>query len=87
MRQVGYPRTLFNGAYCLLVYCLVNFQPASWLADSARLVAACLQLLPVALVPLVVERQWLQASQSNFAVPNEPSLPALFQRPPPILSL
>src|SRR5260221_10561905 len=55
--------------------------------DAFKRVAACLEALPVALAPLVVERQWIEESNASFAVPNKPSLAPLFQRPPPIFSL
>lgn len=110
MGQVGYRRTLFDGACCFLVYCLVNFQPGFLVggfckllvslvlayllafvlihrSDTFKLLAACLQSLPSALVPLVVDREWIGQARTTFAAPNEPILSLLFQRPPPILSL
>jgi hypothetical protein len=66
---------------CLLAFVVVHS------ANICRLVIACLHALPVSFFPLAVDRRWAERSQTTIAVPNEPSLSPLFQRPPPILSL
>ena len=66
---------------CLLAFVAVHS------ANIRRLVIACLHSLPVSYFPLAVDRRWAERSQTPAAVPNEPSLSPLFQRPPPIFSL
>jgi hypothetical protein len=66
---------------CLLAFVVVHS------ANICRLVITCLHAFPVSFFPLRVDRLWVERSQMAIAVPNEPSLSSLFQRPPPILSL
>ena len=66
---------------CLLAFVVVQS------ANICRLLIACLHARPVCLLPLAADRRWTEPSQTKVAVPNEPSLSPLFQRPPPILSL
>lgn len=66
---------------CLLAFVVVHS------ANICKLLMACLHALPVCFFPLAVDRRWAERSQAAFAVPNEPSLSPLFQRPPPIPSL
>ena len=56
-------------------------------ANLWRVLAACLQALPVSLFALVVDRRCIKRLPAARAVPNEPNLSPLFQRPPPIFSL
>jgi hypothetical protein len=73
--------TAFLVLACLLAFVVVHS------ANICRMVIACLHALPVCFFPLAVDRRWAERSQTTIAVPNEPSLSPLFQRPPPILSL
>jgi hypothetical protein len=66
---------------CLLAFVVVR------LADISQLVAARFHVLPASLFPFVVEQRWVRRSEAMIAVPDEPSLSPLFQRPPPIFSL
>jgi hypothetical protein len=66
---------------CLLAFVVVHS------AKIWKLLIACLHALPVSFFPFAVDPRWAARWQTTIAVPNEPSLPALFQRPPPILSL
>jgi hypothetical protein len=66
---------------CLLAFVVVQS------ANICRLLIACLHARPVCLLPLAIDRRWAQRSQTTIAVPDEPSLSPLFQRPPPIFSL
>lgn len=65
---------------CLLTFIVVH--PAKiW-----SLLITSLHPLPVCFFPWAIDGRW-ERSQTTIAVPNEPSLSVLFQRPPPILSL
>ena len=66
---------------CLLAFVVVQS------ANVYRLLTACLHARRVSLLPLVVDRRWVERSQTTVAVPDEPSLSPLFQRPPPVFSL
>jgi hypothetical protein len=65
---------------CLLTFVVVHS------ANVCRLVISRLYAFPVSLFPLAVALRWSEASQPTIAVPKEPSLRALFQRPPPFLT-
>jgi len=65
---------------CLLAFIVVHS------AHIWRLLIASLHAIPVRFFPRPVDLRW-ERSQTPIAVPNEPSLAALFQRPPPIFSL
>ena len=62
---------------CLLAFIVVQS------ANICRLLTACLHARPVSLLPLAVDQRSVGRSQTTVAVPDEPSLPPLFQRPPP----
>ncbi len=66
---------------CLLAFVVIHSP------HICKLVADCLRPLAIPLFSFAVDRRWTDRSQTNFVVPNEPSLAALFQRPPPIFSL
>jgi hypothetical protein len=66
---------------CLLAFVVVHS------ANICKLVAACFQVLPVSLFPVVIEWQWAHRSQAMIAFSDGPSLSPLFQRPPPIFSV
>lgn len=66
---------------CLLAFVVVHTP------NICKLVAACFRLFPTPFCPLVVDRRWAGRPQTNIAVAYEPTLPPLFQRPPPIFSL
>jgi hypothetical protein len=66
---------------CLLAFVVVHSP------NIRKLVAACLRALPISLLPVVVDRRWLERPRTTITVPHEPSLSPLFQRPPPIFSL
>jgi hypothetical protein len=66
---------------CLLAFVVVHSP------DICKLVADCLRPLAIPLFSLVVDSLWADRPQPNIVVTNEPSLSALFQRPPPIFSL
>jgi hypothetical protein len=66
---------------CLLAFVIVHAP------NICKLVAAYLQALPIALFPLLVDRRRVAHSQTDTAVPNEPNLSPLFQRPPPVFLL
>jgi hypothetical protein len=55
--------------------------------NLCKLVATFFQSIPISLFPLVVARRWVERSQTNIVVLNEPNLSPRFQRPPPIFSL
>ena len=65
---------------CLLTFIVVHS------ANIWNLLIASLHALPVCFTPWAIDRRW-QRAPTTIAVPNEPSLSAVFQRPPPILSL
>jgi hypothetical protein len=65
---------------CLLAFVVVQS------ANICRLLIACLHARPVSLVPLAVDQRSVGRSQTTVAVPDEPSLSPLFQRPPPVFS-
>lgn len=65
---------------CLLTFIVVHS------ANIWRLLIASLHAIPVCFAPWAIDRRW-QRAPTTIAVTNEPSLSALFQRPPPILSL
>lgn len=65
---------------CLLAFVVVHS------ANICRFIIACLHTFPVSFFPLRVDRRWTERLQTAIAVPNEPSLSPLFQRPPPILA-
>jgi hypothetical protein len=65
---------------CLLTFIVVHS------ANIWSLLIASLHALPVCVFPWAIDSRW-ERSQTTIAVPNEPSLSVLFQRPPPILSL
>ncbi len=77
---------LFKLVASLVLACLLAFVVIHS-ANIWRLLIACLHSLPVCFLPLAVDRRWAEQSQTTIAVPNEPSLSPLFQRPPPIHSL
>jgi len=66
---------------CLLAFVVVHS------AKIWKLLLASLQALPVSFFPFAADPRWAERWQTTIAVPNEPSLPAMFQRPPPVLSL
>jgi hypothetical protein len=66
---------------CLLAFVVVHS------AKIWKMLIASLHALPVFFFPCEVHARWAERWQTTIAVPNEPSLGALFQRPPPILSL
>jgi len=66
---------------CMLAFVVVHS------SNICRLITACLGVLPVSYFPLAVDRRGVEQSQTTVAIPNEPSLSPLFQRPPPILAL
>ena len=84
-------RSLVIGGFFKLVTALVLAYLLAFVVvhspNIRKLVAAFLRALPISLFPLVVARRWVERSQANIVVPNEPSLSPLFQRPPPIFSL
>jgi hypothetical protein len=63
---------------CLLAFVVVHS------AKIWKLLIASLHALPVCFFPFAVDPRWAERWQTTVAVPNEPSLPALFQRPPPL---
>lgn len=83
-------RTLLVGGFfkvvaSLVVACLLAFIVVHS-AHIWRLLIASLHAIPVRFFARSVDLRW-ERSQNAIAVPNEPSLSALFQRPPPILFL
>ncbi len=70
----------------LVLACLLAFV-AVHSAKIWKLLIASLHALPVSFFPFAVDPRWAERWQTTIAVPIEPSLRALFQRPPPILSL
>jgi hypothetical protein len=84
-----YQALLFEGLgrtiLVLLLACLFMFLVVRS-ADVCRLITACLIAFPSSwLAP--VRKQELRSSRiASVAVPDAPSLTALFQRPPPIFS-
>lgn len=55
--------------------------------NISKLLAAFLQAVPIAQVPLFVDRLWAAAHSVVDIAPAEPILSPLFQRPPPMLFL
>ncbi len=108
MGPYRHSQIFWNAAYCLLVFCTVDFRPlllggffkliASFAvaclvafivvhsANICRLIVRCLQSLPASYFPLAVDSRWAKQLQPTVVVPNAPSLPPLFQRPPPVFS-
>jgi len=81
---------LIVGLFKLIAFLVLAYLLAFVVVHSAnicRLVLACLHALPVSFFPLAVDRRWAERSQTTTAVPNEPSISPLFQRPPPTFSL
>jgi hypothetical protein len=65
---------------CLLTFVVVHS------ANVCQLVISRLYAFPASLFALAAARRWLKPLQSTIAVPKEPSLRSLFQRPPPLLA-
>ena len=65
---------------CLLAFIVVHS------ANFCKLLIARLHALPQSLFPLAVARRWSDRLQPKIAVPSEPGLSLLFQRPPPFLA-
>jgi hypothetical protein len=80
-------RPLFAGSVVKLLIALVFACLLSFVAvhssNLGDLLIVCLRSMPKALFPVRIERRWIERSETRFAVVNEPSLPLLFQRPPP----
>jgi hypothetical protein len=70
----------------LVLTCLIAFVVAHS-SNIWRLLKASVCALPSCFFPWAVDRRWAEQSGSAIALPNEPNLSPLFQRPPPILSL
>jgi hypothetical protein len=66
---------------CLLAFVVIHSP------DICKLVADFLPSVAIPLFSLVVDRRWVDRSQTKNVVPNEPSLSLFFQRPPPSFSL
>jgi hypothetical protein len=66
---------------CLLAFVVVHSP------NMCKLVAACLQALPIVLFPSFVDLRWVAHPHADIAVPNGPNLSPLFQRPPPVCLL
>ena len=64
---------------CLLTFIVVHS------ANIWSLLVASLHALPICFTPWIINSRW-QRAPTTIAVPSEPSLSALFQRPPPVLS-
>lgn len=86
----GFCPLVFGGLFKLIAFlvfaCLLMFVVVRS-ADLRRVVAACLQMLPISLFALFVGRRRIERSPTARLVPNEPSLSPFFQRPPPIFSV
>lgn len=81
---------LIGSFFKLLAFLLLAYLLAFVVVDSAniwRLLTASLSALATDFFPWFIARRWTARSQTTIAVPKEPSLSALFQRPPPLFSL
>lgn len=56
-------------------------------ADIRKVIASCLQWLPISLFAPTPKRAYIRQSPAELVVPREPSLTSIFQRPPPFLAL
>ena len=65
---------------CLLAFVVVHS------ANVCKLVISCLQVLSEPLFSFAFDRRWSDGTQITILVPDQPSLSALFQRPPPFLA-
>jgi hypothetical protein len=55
-------------------------------ANIRKLLVSRLHVFSEFLLPFDFDRRWSGRTQITIAVPNEPSLSSLFQRPPPFLA-
>jgi hypothetical protein len=65
---------------CLLAFVVVHS------ANICKLLISRLQVVSEFLLPCGFDRRWSGRTQITIAVPDEPSLSPLFQRPPPFLA-
>jgi hypothetical protein len=87
---VGFRPLVAGSCVKLVSSLLLAFVLAFVVVESPKiyeLLTACLQDLPIAVVPVLVDRRWVACSQTSTRVPNEPTLCSLFRRPPPIFLL
>jgi hypothetical protein len=81
---------LIGSLFKVVAFLLLAYLLAFVVLDSAniwRLLIVSLSALATDFFPWFVARRWTARSQTTIAVPNEPSLSPLFQRPPPLFSL